>query len=219
MFQITGARRFSCYSLGMAGRGRGLGLAEAGARLIAEGPNALPRAAPTPAWRRFLGQFGGALVRILLVALAIDLGLWAWSGAVGVPVEAIAIAAILLVNALLGAYQEHRSEQALAQLEALGAPHAWVLRDGVLGRVATRTLVRGDVVRVESGERVPADGTLLEAEGLSVDESILTGESLPIDRPVGEELQSGTLLVRGRGYLEVSRTGPRSTMGKIGTPT
>lgn len=199
----------------MAGRGTGLSATEADARLSADGPNALPRGEPTPAWRRFLGQFGGALVRILVVALAIDLGLWIYEGAEGVPVESIAIAAILLVNAVLGAYQEHRSEQALAQLEAMSAPLAWAIRDGTLVHVATRSLVRGDVVRVESGERVPADGTLVEAEGLAVDESILTGESLAIDRAVGEEVQSGTLVVRGRGYFEVSRTGPRSTMGKI----
>ncbi|MFO0684171.1 MAG: cation-transporting P-type ATPase [Sandaracinus sp.] len=199
----------------MGARGSGLSAAGAEARLAADGPNALPRAEPIPAWRRFFGQFAGALVRILLVALAIDLGLWAWEGAATVPIESIAIGAILLVNAVLGAYQEFRSEQALAQLEAMSAPLAWVVREGALVHVATRTLVRGDVVRVESGERVPADGVLLEAEGLAVDESILTGESLSIDRTVGDEVQSGTLAVRGRGYFEVRRTGPRSTMGKI----
>lgn len=129
--------------------------------------------------------------------------------------EAVAILAILLLNALLGAFQEKRSEEALKRLKALAEPSAWVLRDGRFQRLAARGLVPGDVVRLEAGDRVPADGVLLEGSGLLVDESVLTGESVPVEKGVGEEVFAGTLVVRGRALMEVRRTGLRSAMGRI----
>ena len=199
------------------GASQGLSSEEAARRLREGGPNALPEAPSTPLWLRFVRQCQSPLIYLLVFAFAFDLGLWAYDGASGWPVEAMAIAAILLLNAGLGTFQEYRSEQALAQLKALAAPLAWVVRDGGLVRIPSRDLVPGDVVRAEAGERVPADGTLIEAHGVMADEAVLTGESVPLDKSAGDEVFSGTLLVRGKGFFEVTRTGASSTMGRLAT--
>ena len=199
----------------------GLSSAEAAATRDAVGPNALPDAAATPLWRRLLRQFQSPLVYILLFALAFDLGLWLYEGTVeggrGWPLEALAIALILLFNAGLGLYQERRSEAALARLKALAGAQAWVLRDGQLARVPVEDLVPGDAVRLDAGDRVPADGTLGDAHGVMLDESVLTGESVPVDKGDADEALSGTLLVRGNAFLRVTRTGPASAMGRLAT--
>ncbi|MGE3491081.1 MAG: cation-translocating P-type ATPase, partial [Vicinamibacterales bacterium] len=193
----------------------GLTTAEAAAALARVGPNALPEKPPVPAWRRFARQFASPLIYILLFALAFDLALWLSDGAHGWPIEAIAIAVILLFNAALGLYQERRSESALAELNALAAAQAWVLRDGRLTRVPATELVPGDRVRLESGDRVPADGTLVDVHGALLDESLLTGESMPVEKAEGAEAFSGTLLARGRTFLDITRTGSASAMGRL----
>jgi Ca2+-transporting ATPase len=195
----------------------GLSTAEAAERLSQVGPNALPERAPEPPWHRFLRQFASPLIYILLFALAFDLGLWLYEGGSTWPIEASAIALILLLNAGLGFYQEQRSEAALARLKALAGAQAWVLRDGQLVRLATYDLVPGDCVRLEAGDRIPADGTLVDAHGALLDESILTGESVPVDKADRDEAFSGTLLVRGKTYLDVTRTGASSAMGRLAT--
>jgi Ca2+-transporting ATPase len=195
----------------------GLSAAEATARLAQLGANALPERRPDPIWLRFVRQFNSPLIFILLFALAFDTGLWVYEGAHGWPIEASAIALILLFNAALGLYQEQRSEAALTRLKALAAAHAWVLRDGELVRLSTHLLVPGDWVRLEAGDRVPADGTLHDAHGALFDESILTGESVPVDKGADDEAFSGTLLVRGKTFLEVTRTGSSSAMGRLAT--
>ena len=168
-------------------------------------------------WQRLLTQFKSALIYILLFALALDLALWVHAGADHVPYEAIAIALILILNAGLGAWQESKAEAALSRLKALAAPSVWALRDGALVQLPASALVPGDVARVEAGDRIPADGRLADGQGVMADESILTGELLPVDKELGAELYSGTLLVRGKGYVEVTRTGPASTMGRLAT--
>jgi len=195
----------------------GLTAAEAAVRLEADGLNALPEAASTPLWLRVLRQFRSPLIYILLFALAFDVGVWVHEGGAGLPVEALAIAAILALNAGLGVYQERRSEQALAELNALAAPHCWVKRDGTFVHLLSEELVRGDVVRIEAGERIPADGRLLESAGVLIDEAILSGESLPVEKATEAEVFSGTLAVRGNGLMEVTATGTASTMGKLAT--
>ena len=195
----------------------GLSTAEAAERLARFGPNALPEQPPEPLWRRFLRQFNSPLIFILLFALAFDFGLWVYEGAHGWPIEATAIGLILLFNAALGLYQEQRSEAALARLKALAGAQAWVLRDGEFVRLPTHALVPGDWVRLEAGDRVPADGTLRDPHGAMFDESILTGESVPVDKGQGDEAFSGTLLVRGKTFLEVTRTGALSAMGRLAT--
>ena len=91
----------------------------------------------------------------------------------------------------------------------------WVMREGRLVHLPSAELVPGDLVRVEAGDRIPADGALIEAEGVMIDESVLTGESVPIDKALNDEVFSGTLLVRGKGYIEISRTGEKSAMGRL----
>jgi Ca2+-transporting ATPase len=192
----------------------GLSSAEAAERLRRHGPNALPEVPPEPVWRRFLRQFKSPLIYILLFALVLDLGIWVVQRD-GVPFEAIAIAVILLLNAGLGLWQEAKAENALARLKELAAPQVWTIRDGTLRRIPSSELVPGDLVRLESGDRVPADGTALSAENVLVDESILTGESYPVEKAERGELLSGTLMVRGRTQLELTRTGAESAMGRL----
>ena len=207
------------HAMGAASIGITAGLTqrEAEQRLAASGPNALPEPPAASVWHRVAAQFKSALIYILLFALALDLALWAAAGADHVPYESIAIALILVLNAGLGAWQESKAEAALQRLKALAAPVVWVLRDGVLVQLPASMLVPGDLVRVEAGDRIAADGRLAVGQGVSVDESILTGESLPVDKAPGDEVFSGTLLVRGKGHVEVTRTGPASTMGRLAT--
>ncbi|MCI0391434.1 MAG: cation-translocating P-type ATPase [Acidobacteria bacterium] len=199
----------------VATKRNGLTVDEARARLQQYGPNSLPEKPPTPLWQRFLSQFRSPLIYILLFALAVDIIIWFSEGATGLPVESIAIAIILLLNAGLGVYQESKSEAALAKLKEMTIPLVWVMRDGKLEHLPGAELVPGDVVRIEAGDRIPADGNLIEAEGAMVDESLLTGESVPVEKEIGNEAFSGTLLVRGKSYLEVSRTGEMSAMGRL----
>ena len=195
----------------------GLSSEEARQRLRQYGPNSLPEKPPKTVWQRFLLQFKSPLIYILLAALFIDLVIWVIEGAQSFPAESVAIAFILLLNAGLGIYQEGKAEAALQRLKALAAALVWVMRDGKLAHLPATELAPGDVVRVEAGDRIPADGLLREAQGVMVDESILTGESVPVDKELDGEAFSGTLLVRGKGYLEITRTGAKSAMGKLAT--
>ena len=170
----------------------GLSTTQAVALLAQVGPNALPERAPDPGWRRFVRQFQSPLIYILLFALVFDAGLWIYEGTHGWPIEALAIGVILLLNAALSLYQERRSEAALARLKALVAAQTWVLRDGQLVHLPSTDLVPGDWVRLETGDRVPADGALVDTHGIMLDEAILTGESVPVDKAGGDEAFSGT---------------------------
>jgi Ca2+-transporting ATPase len=193
----------------------GLSEGEARHRLITHGPNALPEAKSISHWRRILNQFNSPLIYILLFALALDLALWLHEGAHEIPFEAVAIGLILIINAGLGAYQEGKAEEALARLKALAAPSAWVKRGGTLIQIPAIELVPGDIARIEAGDRVMADGRLVTGQGVMADESIVTGESVPIGKDPGSELFGGTLIVRSKGYMEVTRTGPKSGMGQL----
>jgi Ca2+-transporting ATPase len=194
---------------------RGLTSEQARERLARLGANALPPPKPVPLFRRVVRQLRSALIYVLLFALVVDFGVWLSGGARGVPLEALAIAAILALNTALGVWQEYRAEDALSKLRALEAPQAQVLRDGRLCQCASRDLVPGDAVRIAAGGRVPADGRVDGEGGLLLDESILTGESLPVEKSAGDEVFAGTLVVRGAAYCEVTRTGTHSTMGRI----
>jgi P-type Ca2+ transporter type 2C len=194
---------------------RGLSQLAARRRLAEDGLNALPEAKAIGLGRRLLAQFKSALIYILLFALALDFALWLHEGARQIPYDALAIGVILILNAGLGAYQEAKAEEALAGLKALAVPSIWVKRDGELVHLRSHELVPGDIARIEAGDRVPSDGIVVDGLGVMADESILTGESLPVDKQLGNELFSGTLIVRGKGYVEVTRTGPRSTMGQL----
>ncbi len=195
---------------------KGLREQEAQERLRLHGPNALPEKPPEALWRRFLRQFKSPLIYILLFALAVDFAAWWLEGRHGWPLESLVIGLILLLNAGLGTWQERKSEAALGQLKRLASPLVWVERDGVWGQRPSWALVPGDLIRLEAGDRVPADVQLLEGSPL-VDESVLTGESLPAEKEVGEELFSGTLLVRGKAFAQVLRTSSQSALGRLAT--
>lgn len=200
---------------------RGLPGEAARARLAADGPNTLPAAAGLSAWRLFLGQFRGVMTVLLLAATGIALLL-------GDVVEAAAIAVVLLLNGLLGFVNEYRAEQSMEALRALEVPLASVLRDGTTREVPSADLVSGDVVVLETGDRVPADGRLIESWSLRLDESTLTGESLAADKnsaallteatPIADRatmVYAGTAVVEGRGRAIVTATGAATEVGRI----
>lgn len=193
----------------------GLASVEAQARLRAEGENALPAPAPRRLHQRVLSQLGSALSLLLLAAAGLDLGLWFVHGAGDTPIEPLAILAVLAINTALSVLQEYRSERALSALRKLGQAFSWVFRDGSLVRVPSLELVRDDLLRLEAGDRVPADGVIVQQSALAIDESVLTGESIPLEKAAGDPASSGTLVVRGSASLRVTATGQHSTMGKL----
>jgi len=195
----------------------GLSTETANRLLEQHGPNALPESRGTPLIIRFLRQFKSPLIYILLFALFLDLGIWIYEGAQGLPVESIAISVILLLNAGLGTYQESKAETALAKLKAMSGTRVWVLRDGKYRHLPSENLVPGDVARIEAGDRISADGRILDRDGVQIDESVLTGESLPVEKTLGDDVFSGTLISRGKCYIEVTKTGLNSSMGRLAT--
>ncbi|MBW8312281.1 MAG: cation-translocating P-type ATPase [Rhizobium sp.] len=193
---------------------RGLDEAEAARRLARFGRNELP---PPP--RRGLGRIAAQVMTepmFLLLALAAGAYL-----VLGEPAEGTLLAGFAVVTIGLVVVQERRSERALEALRALGAPMAVVLREGGVRRIPAGEVVPGDVIVLEEGSRVPADGPLLSAQSLRVDESLLTGESMPVDKQPGAEgdegeVAAGTLVVSGTGLAEVARTGKATRTGQIG---
>ncbi len=199
----------------------GLTTEEARSRLASYGPNQL-REAPRPTiWQMLWEQFNNFIVMLLIVASLISALLGEW-------VDAGAIIAIVLLNAILGIVQERRAEEALAALKQLAAPEAHVLRDGKRQTIPARELVPGDIVFLEAGNYVPADVRLLEAHNLRVEEASLTGESLPVQKnaamvldanvPLGDRKNTafmGTLVAYGRGRGIVISTGMQTQLGMI----
>jgi P-type Ca2+ transporter type 2C len=206
---------------------RGLTEEEARARLARHGPNVLASKPPVPAWRRFLAQFGDVLVILLLVATAVSAGLWAAERETALPYEALAILAVVLLNAVMGFLQESRAEAAVAALRAMTAAEASVIRGGARRRVPSAELVPGDVLLVEEGDTIPADARVLEASALQTAEAALTGESLPVtkdaapvaaDAALGDRsdmLFSGTAATYGHGTAVITGTGMQTEMGRI----
>jgi Ca2+-transporting ATPase len=187
---------------------------EAAQRLQEYGPNRIPEAAP-PSWlRRVARQLASPLIYVLLFAVAFDIVTTIREGE-GWPVEGTVIALVIALNTLLGVLQEYRAEDALAELKKLAAPMVWAVRDNELVHITADLIVPGDRVRIEAGERVPADGAFTEALGVMIDESVLTGESVPVEKAEGHRALSGTLVVRGKGFIDVSATGVHSAMGKL----
>ncbi|MFV9504666.1 MAG: cation-translocating P-type ATPase [Oscillochloridaceae bacterium umkhey_bin13] len=205
----------------------GLATEDVRRRLAEHGPNMLQAEPPTPAWRRFVAQFQNVLIGLLLVAAMTSLALWAYEGAESVPYEALVIFAIVLFNGILGYVQEARADRSVAALRAMSAAEASVLRDGQLQRVPANDLVPGDIIQIEAGDTIPADGRLLSAIALQVAEASLTGESLPVTKdsdPLPQELAlgdrknslfRGTTASYGRGSAVVIATGMQTEMGKI----
>ena len=198
----------------------GLSSAEAARRLAADGPNRIARQEATPAWRMLARQLASPLVWLLLGACVV-------SAALGEVPEAIAIGAIVVLNAIVGFFQEHRAERAVLALRALTAPRARVVRDGRAEVVPADQIVRGDLLQLEAGDVIAADARLLAADALSTVEAALTGESLPSRKstepaPSGAPLAErtdhvfmGTAVATGTGHAEVVATGMRTELGRI----
>jgi len=205
---------------------RGLDAAEAARRVAAAGPNELRSAPPVAAWRRILAQLRDPLVYLLLGAVAISLVTWAIEGG-GWPLDAIVIAAIVVVNAVLGYAQEAKAESAVAALAQMAAVMSSVVRDGRIGRVPSADLVPGDVLVLGEGDSVGADARLVHAAALRLQEASLTGESEAVLKdaatlsdaaPLGDRLNmvfKGTAVVQGTGRAVVTATGMQTEMGSI----
>jgi Ca2+-transporting ATPase len=135
---------------------------------------------------------------------------------VGDRFEALVLTGFVLAIMAITIFQERRTDNALAALRELSSPRALVMRDGSQVRIAGHEVVRGDLLLVGEGDRVPADGELLDAHDLAIDESMLTGESIPVARAAGDAVHAGTLIVQGQGMVRVSAIGSRTEMGRIG---
>jgi magnesium-transporting ATPase (P-type) len=202
------------------GAERGLSRSEAEARLQRHGPNRLPEVSRTGPLRRFLVQFHNILIYVLLAAAAVTAALAHW-------VDTAVILAVVIANAVIGFLQEGKAERAMDAIRRMLAPRASVLRDGARIGVEGGTLVPGDVVLLEAGDRVPADLRLIHAHGLSVQEAVLTGESVPVEKrtaavaveaALGDRAcmaYSGTLVTSGQGRGVVVATGVDTEIGRI----
>lgn len=199
----------------------GLTAGEARRRLERYGPNELQEARRISPWQILLEQFKNVLIIILLVATVISFFL-------GHGLESIVIAIIVLFAVLLGFVQEYRAERAIEALRQMTAPTATVVRDGEEVRLPARDLVPGDVILLHTGDRIPADARLIEAINLQVEESALTGESVPVEKhvqplahdnlPLGDRrnmVYAGTSVTYGRGRALVVATGMHTEFGKI----
>jgi Ca2+-transporting ATPase len=198
----------------------GLTSDEAATRLAADGRNEIARARATPRWRVLLRQMASPLVALLVAAGAASLAL-------GEIADAIAIGAIVVINAIVGFVQEDRATRAVLALRSMTAPRARVLRDGGLAVIPAAEVVRGDVLVLEAGDLVAADARLLEAHALSVNEAPLTGESMPAaksiapaapDAPLAERTDHvflGTSVATGTGQAEVTAVGMSTELGRV----
>ncbi len=162
----------------------GLSHGQAQERLERCGRNELVTEKPVPAWRKFLAQFRDILVVLLLVAALISAGLWLYERESALPYEAMAIFGIVLLNAIMGSFQEARAEQATAALRQMSAAHANVIRDGARQSVPAAELVPGDIILIEEGDTVPADARVIQSTALQTAEAALTGESLPVSKGI-----------------------------------
>ncbi len=199
----------------------GLSRSEAAHRLAESGPNELQSAHRTSPWTILFAQFKNVLIVILLVATVL-------SAFLGQPIEAIAIAVIVLFAVLLGFVQEYRADRAIEALRQMAAPTTTALRDAEEVEIAARDLVPGDVILLRAGDKIPADVRLIEAVNLQIEEASLTGESVPVEKhaaalanselAVGDRRNmayAGTAATYGRGRAIVVATGMNTEFGKI----
>ena len=186
----------------------GLTQTEAQRRLVVAGRNELPTRSRPSYLRIAARQLADPLVVLLIAAAAVSL-------LVGEGLEAAVIAAIVLLNALLGLLQEAGAERAVLALRSAILPTAFVIRDGRQREVPAAEIVPGDLVVLREGDRVPADGHVVSAERLELDESALTGESLPVAKAVDSPVFAGTAVTRGRGRAQIVATGATTELGLI----
>ena len=214
---------------------KGLTEAEAKARIAKYGTNELPSSPPPSAWKRIIAQFANPIVLTLLAAAVVATVNGASSSKADVTWlarygDAIAIALIVVLNAVLGFYQERRAEAALDALKKMQTPNARVRRDDQVKVIAAVDVVPGDVLELEAGDAVPADARLMQTINLATLEAALTGESLPITKDARAELAddatigdrstmlfTGTSVMRGKGRALVVATGKDTELGKLST--
>lgn len=207
---------------------RGLTVAEVKACQEKYGPNALEGTPPLPWWKRLLHQFLNPLTFLLLGATLVSFVAWRMEGGHGIPYEALTILIVVLLNAILGYVQEARAEQVIASLQKMTEAHATVLRDGQQQSILAAELVPGDILLLDEGKAVPADGRLLEVAGMTSAEAALTGESVPVEKqtnaledkeiPLGDRTNMvfrGALVAAGHGKAVVTATGMQTELGKI----
>ena len=213
----------------------GLSQAEATRRLETNGKNKLVAAKKKSIIRRFLEQLSDPMIIILIVAALISGALSIYDisqGKEGEFVDVIIILAVVIINAVLGVFQESKAEKAIEALQEMSAATSKVLRDGKVQLVHSEDLVVGDVVLLEAGDAVPADGRLIDCASLKIEEAALTGESVPVtkevdaismsegmkDVPLGDRknmVYMGSTVVYGRGVAVITATGMETEMGKI----
>jgi magnesium-transporting ATPase (P-type) len=198
----------------------GLTEEEAGVRLIKYGPNRLNPPAGRNAWQRFLEQFKNVLIYVLLLAGIVTAALGHW-------VDSGVIFGVVLINAIIGFIQEGKAERALEAVKNMLSPQAMVIREGKRYTLSADQIVPGDLVFIQSGDKIPADLRLIKIRNLRVDEAMLTGESLPVEKtieavptesPLGDRTcmaYSGTLVTFGQGTGIVVATGDQSEIGRI----
>ena len=200
---------------------KGLSAAAAEEALNRDGPNALPTEQPKPGWRRFLDEYRAYMQLILVGASIVSLAIKEWS-------TAVVLALITVLNAVVGLRQAGKAESAMNALKSMMEATARVRRDGVEAVIPAEQLVVGDVVLISAGDEVPADGRIVSATSLQIDESALTGESVPAEKDAetlsGDELGSGdqtnmafmhTPVTHGSGVVIVTGTGSNTEVGKI----
>lgn len=190
---------------------RGLTTREAEKRIQTYGYNELKHKKNKSAILIFLSQFNDFIVWVLIVATVI-------SGIMGDKADAVTILIIVFVNAILGFVQEFKTEKSLEALQELAAPTCKVIRDGSLKVITSRELTLGDVVVVDAGDRIPADGKFIDASNMVVDESLLTGESVGVSKDTTKDKNHGymgTIILKGRGMILIDAIGMNTEMGKI----
>jgi len=190
-------------------------------RLETFGPNELTEKAKRPAILIFLRQFASPLIYILLAAAMVEFFI------IQKPTDALVILAVVLINSIIGFIQESKAEQAMEALKRLAVPQAKILRDGEIIQSPASNIVPGDVIVLEAGDKIPADARLIKAASLSVDESILTGESVPVEKftaliegkatiaDMENMVHLGCAVVNGSGLAVVTATGMNTEIGKI----
>jgi magnesium-transporting ATPase (P-type) len=203
-------------------RMQGLSHEEAAKRLERDGANRLPEARGKPLWQRFLSQFHNVLIYVLLAAGLMTALLQHW-------IDAAVIVAVVLINAVIGFVQEGKAEHALRAIRKMLSQNASVLREGRQQSIPAEALVAGDIVLLQPGDKVPADLRLLKVKGLQIQESVLTGESIAVEKNtspviaeaiIGDRLNmaySGTLVTHGQGLGVVVATGSDTEIGHIST--
>ena len=189
-------------------RPEGLSSDDAAARLAADGPNVVTQRRQIPLWRRVAAQLRDPLILVLVAAAALTVATGDFS-------DAAVILLVIVVNSSVGVGQEVRADRAISALSELAAPVARVVRDGAERHVPAAEVARGDLLVLAGGDIVPADAEVIESAALGVDESSLTGESVPVGKLPGDGVSAGTVVVRGRGHAVVSAIGAASAIGRI----